>query len=76
MYIANHYVSIDRVYAKGEIIPDIPADKIEWLLSTGAISVVEGKVAKEVTEEVPEIDAMDGIVQDNPEPKKSGRKKK
>ncbi len=39
MYVANHYVRINRtVLTAGEILPDgLPEEKIAWLLRAGAI---------------------------------------
>lgn len=85
MYIANHYVRVDgQMYLKGEAIPDIPAENVEWLLSVGAIQLADGIEVAEDSEdtEVPEaIDVMAGVIMDAPTegaPKKSstGRKKK
>lgn len=47
MYIANHYVRIGKtVYLKGEVIPEnMPAEKINWLVKTGAIHREEAPVS-------------------------------
>lgn len=47
MYIANHYVRIGKtVYFKGEVIPEnMPAEKINWLVKTGAIHREEAPVS-------------------------------
>ena len=39
MYIANHYVRVGRkMYKPGEEIPEnIPSDKLDWLITAGAV---------------------------------------
>ena len=89
MYIANHYVKVNgRLYVRGECIEEnMPEDKISWLLKAEAIKEVasafnssqkqEDPVAEEPQEEaeVPEIDVMAGIVQEEQDkPEKQKRK--
>lgn len=89
MYIANHYVKVNgRLYVRGEaILEDLTEDKVEWLMKAGAIKSdapafdfsqkQEDPVAEEqqVEAEVPEIDVMAGIVQEESEkPEKQKRK--
>ena len=80
MYLANHYVRVGgKMFKRGERIPEgLPQDKIDWLLSAGAIkeiapaSLGEPEEVPEETEdtadeaddeaEAPEIDVMSGIV--------------
>ena len=41
MFAANHYVKVaGKVYVAGEILPEMPEEKAEWLLSAGAIREV------------------------------------
>lgn len=38
MYAANHYIrAAGQVYVAGEILPELPEDKIRWLKSVDAI---------------------------------------
>ena len=89
MYIANHYVKVNgRLYVRGECIEEeMSEDKISWLLEAGAIKSdapafdfsqkEEDPVAEEPQEEteVPEIDVMAGIVQEEQDkPEKPKRK--
>lgn len=38
MFVANHYVkAAGKVYTAGEILPELPAEKVSWLLKAGAI---------------------------------------
>lgn len=104
MYIAKHYVRVNgKMYTRGEAIPDgLSADKVAWLMESGAIEeFAPGQAAaapetatatqpepetepavetppEEVDEEadVPEIDAMAGIIAGEQEeaPKKTTRK--
>lgn len=86
MYIANHYVRISgQVLAKGDEIPEVPADMIGWLLSAGAIREAapldtephkDDIQAEELIPEEQEIDAMAGIVAPTEKKAKSERSKK
>ena len=52
MYVANHYVRINRtVLTAGEILPEgLPEEKIAWLLKAGAIQETPGTVEAETRE--------------------------
>lgn len=86
MYIANHYVRISgQVLAKGDEIPEVPADMIGWLLSAGAIREAapldtephkDDVQTEELILEEQEIDAMAGIVAPTEKKAKSERSKK
>ena len=55
MYLANHYVRVGgKMFKRGERIPEgLPQDKIDWLLSAGAIKEIAPASLGE-PEEVPE----------------------
>lgn len=59
MYVANHYVRINRtVLTAGEILPDgLPEEKIAWLLKVGAIREIPGSVVLETAATPPAPDS-------------------
>lgn len=103
-YIAKHYIRTgNRMLKKGDILPELPEETIQWLLEIGAIrrympdSWATNETAEEKTEveaeemepeettteeeeyelpEVPEIDAMEGIVVEDAAPKRKRVQKK
>lgn len=71
MYAANHYVkAAGKVYTAGEILPELPEDKIQWLLRAGAIQEVapgpgaEPEKAPEEPTEEPKPEEPEGIATD------------
>lgn len=89
MYIAKHYVKANgKVYMRGECLPeDLSEKRIEWLKGAGAIEEIApvssdtpaqmDLVAEEPQEdvEVPEIDVMAGIIQEETEKPEKPRRK-
>ena len=85
MFIANHYVKVGRtLYKKGDTIPAIPSENIDWLKRAGAITEIdppiivsepEPKLEPEVMPEPtqPEIDVMEGVAE---APKKTRKRQK
>ncbi|MDO4647626.1 MAG: hypothetical protein Q4B26_03165 [Eubacteriales bacterium] len=79
MYIANHYVSINKMmYTAGESIPsdEIDHEKLEWLLKSGAVSaapdfdekVIEAEEVEDTEAETEEeTEEVDEIEDDMPE---------
>ena len=78
-YVANHYVKVNGIrYARGECLPDnLPDETVEWLVKAGAIQEIalafsnesdSAQIEEPVEDpEAPEIDVMDGIVDDSQE---------
>lgn len=56
MYIAKHYVRVNgKMYTRGETIPDgLSADKVAWLMESGAIEEFAPGYAPEDTAPEPE----------------------
>ena len=85
MYVANHYVRVGRtLFKKGDVIPEIPSENIDWLKRAGAITEIdppinmpepEPKLEPEIMPkpEMPEIDVMEGVTE---APKKARTRRK
>ena len=85
MYVANHYVRVGRtLFKKGDVIPGIPSENIDWLKRAGAITEIDPPIIVSDPEpkldadimpdpETPEIDVMEGITE---APKKTRAKRK
>jgi len=73
MYIANHYVRINRImYIKGESIPDdLPEEKIEWLLKAGAIYKISDEADTDGEKTDPVLPEINQDIQQESEPVES-----
>lgn len=57
----------------GEIVSDLPEKSITWLLSSGAIEELDGKLNKKIKEEI-KPEAVEPVVEVKPQPEKVGFK--